>query len=95
VSRGILRPMVNSAKGISQPGWTGKVGALRIAKAAHRTDSSVDPIGHRSMAGCEHNNRLPLGSFALRFLPTVSGELCSIETGVPNWRNARCYVLLR
>ena len=72
------------ANRISQPGWTGNAGVLRIAKAAQRTAMSDDPNGDRSIAASSRNVSSPFGSSMLRIRPPVSVGLRTIETGGSN-----------
>lgn len=79
---------------ISEPDGSGNQ-ALQTVKAARWTISSVGLVGHRSVATSSRSTRLPRWSLALCFFPPVSVGVNAIETGVPNWRNARPGVLLR
>lgn len=69
------------ANQISQPGWTGNLGALRIVKAVQRAPSSVDPIGRRSSAESSRDASFSSWSSRLRFSSPVSVGLRTIETG--------------
>ena len=76
--------MVNCANPMSQPGRTGNLGVLRIVKAAQRTNSSVDPIGHRSVIVILRSVGSSFRSSMLRLLPPVSMGPRAIETGGEN-----------
>ena len=91
----MLAAMVSPTNPMSQPGRTGNVGVLRIVNAAQRTSVSVDPTGHRSVVVNLRSACSSVRSSTLRLPPPVSVGLRTIETGVPNWRNARPGVLLR
>jgi len=77
----MLPGMAIHANRMSQPGRTGNLKALRIVKAAQRTTSFVDPIGHRSVAATSRNASLLSWSSTLRIVSPVSVEHRSIETG--------------
>ena len=66
---------------MSQPGGTGKLGCLRIVKAAQRTLSSVDPIGCRSAVASSRKASSAPRSSMLREMSPVSVGLRTIETG--------------
>jgi hypothetical protein len=76
-----------NAHRISQPGWTGNVGALRTVKAVQRA-SPVGPIGHRSMAALVRTVASLFASSIARASVPVSVGRSTIETGVA--RLAQC-----
>jgi hypothetical protein len=80
----ILLGMWPELNSISRPGWTGKLGALRIVKAAQRTSSSVDPKDRHSAVPCTRGVGSSDWSLKLRVLPPVSVTLRDIETGGAN-----------
>jgi hypothetical protein len=83
-SFGTLTRMTDKASHISQPGWTGNLGALRIVKAAQRTSSSIDSIDRRSAVNSVCSVSSSCWSLALRVLAPVSVTLRDIETGGVN-----------
>jgi hypothetical protein len=71
------------ANRISQPGWTGNVGALGTLKTVQRA-SPVGPIGHYSMAASVRIVDSLVRRSTVRISPPVSVGLRTIETGGAN-----------
>lgn len=73
-----MRPGINR---ISQPGWTGKLGAQRIVKAVQRTSSFANPGSRRPAVAVSRKAPSCSWMSLLNAMPPVSVTLRDIETG--------------